>query len=263
MNNKCRFSIITVCYNAQDCIEDTIKSLLSQDFYDYEYIIKDGKSTDNTMRLVNTLVGNREQVQIISQEDDGIYDAMNIAVSMARGEYIYFLNAGDCFSDKVVLRNIDAYLKRIAVDIVYGNVILLDNDSRMMKKYSVMSSKKFYFMTGDCICHQAIFAQRGLFSKKNFDVQYRVCADKEWELFHITSKASKGYIDYAISVVPMDGYAREHVKELELETVKILKKYYERAAWVYLALLKIKRNKFVLNILHFIEKILFHKKVQE
>ena len=235
--------------------------MLSQSFHDYEYIVKDGKSTDDTMNLVYSLVGEDEQTQIVSCEDQGIYDAMNIAADMARGEYLFFLNAGDCFSDTEVLKNMNEYLQKSLADIAYGNVILLDKDIKIIKRYHPFSGRRGFFLTGDCICHQAIFAKRNLFTNKKFDVQYKVCADKEWELFHIVSKANMGYVDFEISVVPMDGYAREHVKELELETVSILKKYCKRTAWVYTFILLVKRNRFVLGTFHLIERAVFRKKL--
>ena len=70
------FTIITVCFNSENMIERTIRSLLDQDFNDYEYIIKDGKSSDNTQDIINSLISESDSVHIISSNDKGIYDAM-------------------------------------------------------------------------------------------------------------------------------------------------------------------------------------------
>lgn len=89
-----KFSIITVCYNAEQYLKRTIQSVLEQDMNAYEYIIKDGKSTDSTMEIVHTMLRENDNVHLVSEKDKGIYDAMNAAVDQAKGEYLFFLNAG-------------------------------------------------------------------------------------------------------------------------------------------------------------------------
>ena len=90
-----KFSVITVCYNAEATIEDTIQSVISQTYHHVEYIIVDGASKDRTMDIVNRY---REHIAIIvSERDKGLYDAMNKGIGLATGDYLCFLNAGDSF----------------------------------------------------------------------------------------------------------------------------------------------------------------------
>ena len=87
-----KISIITVCYNAEDTISDTIQSVLSQDYEDVEYIIVDGKSTDRTLEIIQSI---KSRIKLISEKDQGIYDAMNKGINIANGDVIGILNADD------------------------------------------------------------------------------------------------------------------------------------------------------------------------
>ena len=105
MNQK--ISIVTVCYNASSEIEKTMESVLSQSYENIEYIIIDGASTDKTLELVNSLASkyNSRKVQIFSELDNGIFDAMNKGIKMATGDWINFMNAGDLFYNENVIEN--------------------------------------------------------------------------------------------------------------------------------------------------------------
>lgn len=97
-------SIITVCYNAGSIIERTILSVISQDFTDYEYIIIDGGSSDDTLKIIDKY---KNKISlIISEKDNGIYDAMNKGIKLAHGKWLNFMNAGDIFSNKNVLKDV-------------------------------------------------------------------------------------------------------------------------------------------------------------
>lgn len=255
---KYRFTIVTVCYNAELYIKNTIISLLKQTYGDYEYIIKDGGSTDRTMDIVHSLVEESDQIHIVCKSDKGIYDAMNQAIEMAQGEYIYFLNAGDCFCNKKVLERVDKFIENKNYGVVYGNIIQIDGENRSLRKYGKICSNKLYFLTGDCICHQALFARLSLFEEKKFDTQFQICADKEWQMYHIVVGHEKFYgIPIAVAMVMTDGFSKRHVQLFERETYNCLKKYYPYMAWIYTVLLKIKKNQWILKGFQFIERVFF------
>lgn len=97
-------SVITVCYNARDCIEKTLLSVINQTYKDVEYIVVDGGSTDGTLQIIEKY---RDSINtLVSEKDNGIYDAMNKAIGLAHGEWLNFMNAGDTFSDDNVLEDI-------------------------------------------------------------------------------------------------------------------------------------------------------------
>ena len=163
--SRCKFTIITVCYNAEKYIEDTINSVLSQTYGSFEYIIKDGQSSDGTMDIVHRLTDSDNRVMIIQGKDRGIYDAMNIAVLQASGEYILFLNAGDAFVNDLVLSKTAEYMTAQTADIYYGDVIEISNKRKSLRVYTEKNSKMWYYSLGACLCHQGMFCKKELFQR--------------------------------------------------------------------------------------------------
>ena len=120
-----KVSIITVCYNSELTIEDTIKSVLSQTYDDIEYIIVDGNSTDSTLNIINKY---KDQIStIVSEPDKGIYDAMNKGVELANGELIGIINSDDFYSDKNVIKNVVDTLKKDDSDALYADLVYVDH----------------------------------------------------------------------------------------------------------------------------------------
>ena len=114
-----KVSVITVCYNTAECIENAITSVLSQTYKDIEYIIIDGRSTDGTLDIINNY---RESIStLVSEKDNGIYDAMNKGIGIATGEVIYFLNSDDVLFDEDVIGDIVTEFKnRRSFSIIRG-----------------------------------------------------------------------------------------------------------------------------------------------
>ena len=182
-----KFSIITVCYNVEDCIEETIKSVLNQTFKNIQYIVIDGASTDNTLKIINKF--KKEIDIIISEPDQGIYDAMNKGLNLANGHFLNFLNAGDSFYNSNTLGLVYNKIKE-GTKIVSGdfNLILANNKSRFIKtkKISWKHFKKDFYA-----CHQAIFIH---FSIVNlYDINYKIKADYKWVLDAL-SKTEEGSV---------------------------------------------------------------------
>ncbi len=257
--NKCKFTIVTVCYNAEECIEDTIQSVLSQTYDDFEYIIKDGLSTDQTMNRVRQLTNDSKHVIIVQGKDTGIYDAMNIAVCQASGEYILFLNAGDVLHDKTVFSKLAEGIDREKADVYYGNIIQIDTVNNVIKQservHNQNSIKKIQYSVGRCICHQAMFASRELFGDKQFATNFRVCADREWQLYHLSNKRKFLYLPIVISDVLTDGFSKDHVKELEEETRKCVCQYCKQYLWIYDTIIFLKKNSFIKRLLQRLDSI--------
>lgn len=108
LNDNMQITVITICYNAQKEIEMTMRSVLEQTFGDYEYIIVDGKSEDNTLAVIKKVRDEYpdKKVKFFSEPDKGIYDAMNKGIRLASGEWVCMMNAGDRFASNTVLRNV-------------------------------------------------------------------------------------------------------------------------------------------------------------
>jgi glycosyltransferase involved in cell wall biosynthesis len=186
-NTMMKFSIITVCYNAEDCIEGTIKSVLHQSYKNIEYIIIDGGSTDNTLKIIKKYEGKINI--IVSEPDRGIYNAMNKGQKLAKGEYLNFLNAGDTFSKKNTLSIVNENIKN-ETKIISGdfNLISTNNKPRIIKTKKITWK---YFKKDFYACHQAIFIHSSIVSF--YDVNYKIKADYKWVLDAL-SKTEEGSV---------------------------------------------------------------------
>lgn len=254
--NRIRYSIITVCYNAEKILADTIKSVLVQDYNDYEYIIKDGSSTDHTMEVAHSLCNNDKRVTFIEGEDQGIYDAMNIAVGSAKGKYIFFLNAGDKFIDDHVLDRVSGFIDHHSADIFYGNVVEKGLQKKYLRKYTEKNSKMWYYSIGACLCHQGMFCDRKLFQGKQFDLNYKVCADREWQLYHLSKGKKAKAMNITVAEILTEGFSSEHVCELEEETRLCVKLYCGRWYTIYRFVVWLKKNRLMHLLLIRMERLI-------
>ena len=175
-----KISIITVCYNSESTIRDTIESVLAQDYQNIEYIIVDGESSDKTLDIIREYKDRIDTV--ISEPDRGIYDAMNKGVKASSGEYVGVLNSDDIFSHSHVISDLVRLLSDKKVDAVYGDLVLVDrNDtSKVVRSYSSKYFKKWKVRFGLMLPHPTFYVRRNLFDKLGFyKINYRVAADFE------------------------------------------------------------------------------------
>ncbi|MDE6543545.1 MAG: glycosyltransferase [Muribaculaceae bacterium] len=174
------FSVITVCYNSAATIGPTLESVKSQTFTDYEYIVQDGRSTDGTVAMVEKsgIAG----LELVSERDTGIYDAMNRALGRAQGVYVIFLNAGDAFHGADALARLAAVAEREdRPGIIYGQTILVDGKRKYVGPRHLTAPKDLQlddFSRGMVVCHQAFVPLRRITGLYNAD--YRFSADYEW-----------------------------------------------------------------------------------
>ena len=249
-----KFSIITVCYNAEQYIARTIQSILNQSYSEFEYVIKDGRSTDNTVKIIYQLIKDDPRVKLIVNRDNGIYDAMNIAVKETSGEYVIFLNAGDVFENTHVLQRTDSIINARYADIYYGDIVEVTLKNRHIRHYSKKNSQLWYYCLGACLCHQSMFCTRELFEEKQFDTSYSVCADKDWQMFFLKKRCKAINMNIIISEVLVDGFSSNHIEELEKDTRNCIKKYNPELFPIYIFIQQIKKIRFVQVLLTYLEK---------
>ncbi|MBO4965253.1 MAG: glycosyltransferase [Muribaculaceae bacterium] len=174
----CLISIITITYNAEKELPSTMKSIAEQTFGDYEHLIIDGASKDGTVNVAAKM--RTERTRIISEPDKGLYDAMNKGLRQARGEYVLFLNAGDCFAAPDVLASF-ADGAATGADIIYGDTDIVDCEGTVIghRHHSAPDVLTFEsFSRGMLICHQAFMVKRSL--SPEYDLSYRFSADYDW-----------------------------------------------------------------------------------
>lgn len=191
-------SIITVVYNGQKYLEETIKSVTSQTYENIEYIIIDGGSTDGTLDIIRKY---EEKITYwVSERDRGIYDAMNKGVTVSNGDWINFMNAGDRFYSADTVSNIFAK-ERINCDIIYGDLAL---DYGAFSRYQKALRIK-HIWKGMIFSHQSCFISGNLHRKKSYSLEYSIGADFDFFYSSYLLGANFEYIPVAISVMSTNG----------------------------------------------------------
>ncbi len=173
-----KISIITTTFNSATYLEDCIKSVLKQDYKDIEYIIIDGKSTDDTIKIANQY---KSEINIlISEPDNGIYDALNKGVALATGEVIGIMHSDDFFADETILNKVSTLFKQTNTDVLYGNLDYVNrgNPKKIIRKWRSKKYKENLFSWGWMPAHPTFYAKRDLFVKfGNYNLQYKSAAD--------------------------------------------------------------------------------------
>jgi len=178
INQNPKISVITVVFNAENHIEQTILSVINQSYKNIEYIIIDGKSTDKTLEVV---AGYKDKISVIvSEKDAGIYDAMNKGLKLATGDYVWFINSGDEIFDKDTLLNIfDSIKDSVYPDVIYGKTALYDKTGSLIKITSVPKKLyKYSFSNGMVVSHQSLIVKKEL--TEYYDLSYRYVSDHDW-----------------------------------------------------------------------------------
>jgi glycosyltransferase involved in cell wall biosynthesis len=191
------FSIIIPTYNSGATIRRCLESLAVQTFTDFEVLVMDGVSTDDTLRITEELAGAFQgRIRITSEPDKGVYDAMNKGILGARGKWLLFLGSDDRLNDDLVLEKASASLRTSREDIVYGSVIF----QHCRVNYGGPFSLGKILLEGN-ICHQAIFYNKTVFEKIGvYDLAYKIYADYDYNVRCFSSKLIRHkYIDLIIS----------------------------------------------------------------
>lgn len=193
-----KITVITVCYNAQDCIEATIESVLKQTYTNIEYIIKDGNSNDSTNEIIKKYLSDT-RIRYVSTSDTGLYDAMNYATDLATGDYVIFMNAGDVFYSINTVEAVENELHSLD-EIIYGDVLRRYKDTSLTESYYKKSILKM-ILCGKMMSHQSIFIRTDIMKKYRYDTSYSITADFDFVVRAYRDKLSFKYIPVTISSV--------------------------------------------------------------
>ena len=182
-----KVSVITVTYNRELTISDTIASVLSQNYSNIEYIIIDGKSTDKTVNIIKKYAINQSyKIKCISEKDTGIYDAMNKGIKMASGDIIGILNSDDFFtSNNIISKIVDAFQKNPSIEAVYGDVHFVkhENLNKCIRYYSSKIFRRSLMRLGFMPAHPSFYMKRNSFEKYGlYKTNYKIAADFEFLL---------------------------------------------------------------------------------
>jgi glycosyltransferase involved in cell wall biosynthesis len=216
-----KLSVITINKNNAAGLEKTIRSVINQSYVNFEYIVIDGYSTDNSTEIIKKYAS---QIHYwISEPDTGTYNAMNKGIKKATGEYVIFMNSGDCFINNQILSNV--FLKEHHSDLLIGNII---QDGNFFKQRKIVSHKiTFYYLLTEVLWHQATFTKRSLFDEIGFyDEQLKITSDWKFALLALV-KYNKSFeiLDENIALVETKGIsgsdeANVWIKEEQDETIR-------------------------------------------
>ncbi|HAS6339896.1 TPA: glycosyltransferase [Vibrio vulnificus] len=176
-----KVSIITVCYNSEKTLEDTIRSVASQDYEDIEYIIIDGGSTDCTHEIVERY-SNYVDVYL-SEKDEGLYDAMNKGIKLASGDVIGILNSDDFFLSRTSVSDLMSGFNQFDIDAVYSDLVYVqaENTNKVTRLYSSKIFRGSLIRFGLMLPHPTFYAKKSVYDECGFyKLNYRVAADFEF-----------------------------------------------------------------------------------
>lgn len=200
-------SIVTINRNNAAGLRKTIDSVVSQTFKDFEYIVIDGASTDDSVEIIESYSDNI--TYWLSEPDTGIYNAMNKGILKSSGEYILMLNSGDYLIDRLVINNVIPLLD--GTDIIQGNIIEFTDTLRCRNRGFGKSEINYFDVMKGFFLHQAAFCRRDLFDKNGlFDESYKVIGDTKFFMTCLgKGNASFKYIDIDIANYDMNGISAE------------------------------------------------------
>lgn len=246
MTSNSKISVVTVCYNAVSTIEKTILSVINQTYQNIEYIIIDGSSTDGTVDVINKY---KDKIDFfVSEPDKGIYDAMNKAIIAATGEWINFMNAGDCFHNNYVLEYFKKYENR-NIDIIYGSVVkVLPDIHYRFDPYPLEMMEMCMPLP-----HQGTFIRTSFHKRHLFDTSYKSSGDYHF-FYHAYFKYEAKFYQIDLIVADFDeseGMSKNNIKTARLEDLRIWGKEHSCCsilyAWIRIIYSRI--SKFVKSIL--------------
>lgn len=214
-----KLSIITINYNNRCGLENTIKSVVRQTFSDYEWIVVDGGSVDGSEELLEKNALNFSYW--VSEKDSGIYNAMNKGIAQAKGNWLLFLNSGDCLFEKDTLEKV--FLGDCSADVLYGDRVVETPDGTIVNHYPQQLSLYFFFHYS--ICHQATLYRRKLFDNHLYDESYSISADWAYNIDLVLRGATFKHLGFPIVIYDNNGISSKYsdLQLLEINRVKVEK----------------------------------------
>lgn len=229
-------SIITITYNAEQWLERTMQSVLAQTCTDYEYIIVDGASKDKTVDIIQTLEPQFEgRLSWKSEPDKGLYDAMNKGIARAKGDFLWFINAGDEIYGADTLEHVVAAVTS-ETDIVYGKACIVNAEGEKVSEHHKPTPPNLlrkHFLNGLVVSHQAILVRRLIAG--NYNTDYRISADYDWCVRAVTASRRNAYLDEYLCKFLTAGVSQKQRKRSWAERFHIMRTHFGllRTLWAH------------------------------
>lgn len=220
-----KISIITVCYNSAETIGDTLRSVREQTYGDIEHIVIDGGSNDNTLSVVKT--EGSHVAKVVSERDNGIYDAMNKGIALATGVIIGFINADDFYSSPKVLADVASLFDDSKVDACYGDLCYVkqDNTGVVVRYWQSSDFRPGTFEAGWCPPHPTFFVRREIYERFGlFDLSYRIAADVELMMrFLEVHRVRAKYLPEVLVKMRMGGTTNRNLSNIVKQNREVLR----------------------------------------
>ncbi|MDY0029357.1 MAG: glycosyltransferase family 2 protein [Pseudobdellovibrionaceae bacterium] len=217
MTTNKTFSVVTITYNNRAGLEKTAHSIIAQTCADYEWLIIDGASTDGTHKDFSMY----PSAVIISEPDQGIYDAMNKGLGRAAGRYIIFMNAGDQFSNKDILQTVKDRIFS-SPDLIYGDSF---EETKSGTRHYKRAKPALQIARGLFTHHQSIFYNRQSLGMRRYDLSYKIAADYHLTLNFLKEHKITSYIPIPISIFEDGGISQRNVTLGRDEQFRARKEY--------------------------------------
>jgi glycosyltransferase involved in cell wall biosynthesis len=223
----CFVSIITITYNAELFLERTLKSIKKQTCDDYEYIVVDGASKDGTLQLAEAYHDIIDS--IISEKDQGLYDAMNKGLKLAKGKYVWFMNAGDEIAHNTVIEDLKTLAKDES-DVLYGDTILVNDQGDILGMRSEIGPHKLpknlswtQYGLGMLVCHQAFIPKKAIAPSYNYN---NLSADIDWEIRCLKKACKVAYYEKPLAKYLEGGVSHQSLLKSWIDRYKVLNKHF-------------------------------------
>ena len=227
MRPEPKFSIITITFNASSVIEPTLRSVKEQSYRNFEYLLIDGASTDDT--VAKAKASGIEFAHIVSERDKGLYDAMNKGIKLAKGDYLCFLNAGDAFHAPDTLEKIAAIAASYdeLPHVLYGETAEVDELRHFVRMRRLQAPEKLTwksFRHGMLVCHQAFYARRDIVPL--YDMQYRLSADVDWCIKIMKQSSNLVNVHQTVVDYLQNGISLQYHRASLMERFRIMCRHY-------------------------------------
>ncbi len=226
-----KVSIITVTFKAEQTLPQTLLSIENLEYSNLEFILIDGKSTDRTIEIADSfkqrLIDKSISVKILSEPDNGLYDAMNKGIDLSTGDYLWFLNAGDIIADKSCLNRIFSFSHKSLPDFIYGETEIIDEMGNIKGKRRLKAPEKLNwksFKNGMLVCHQSMIVKKSVVSK--FDLKYKYSSDVDWSIKCLKKSENIFNSEMIISRFLDGGVSKKRMKASLKERFIIMSEYY-------------------------------------
>ena len=221
-----KISIITVCFNSELTIKDTLESVLSQTYNNYEYLIIDGKSSDRTLEIIKNYEKKfNGKMKYISEKDNGLYDAMNKGIKLASGDIIGIINSDDVIAADNIFQIVVDKFEKTNCDGVYSNLLIKDeNLDKIIRNFK---SKKGSYKFGWYPPHPTLYLKKDIYDKYGyFNANYRIAADYDFMIRIMKNNIKLEYIDMCFTYMRSGGKSTDGLKGYKKsfkESIKVLK----------------------------------------